>query len=129
MDDAIEIPRAVKSHLGLDTNRSWVVITEANIFAWPGPDLRPAINGDPSTIVYGHLPPTFFEHIRRKFVALARRGKTNRSNEPSSRHSSAMASRTAMAARASVERVNTAKRIVTMLTVFWISEWTTRSAT
>lgn len=74
-DDAIEIPRVVKSYLGLDAGRSWIVITEANIFAWPGPDLRPAINGDPSTIVYGYLPPNFFDHVRRKFIERARRGK------------------------------------------------------
>lgn len=29
-DDAIEIPHLVKKHLGLDDDRSWVVITEVN---------------------------------------------------------------------------------------------------
>jgi hypothetical protein len=37
--DAIEIPTETKKRLGLDTDRSWVVITEANEFLWPGPDL------------------------------------------------------------------------------------------
>jgi hypothetical protein len=39
---AVEIPAAVKRRLGLDDERSWVVLTEANRFIWPGPDLRPS---------------------------------------------------------------------------------------
>jgi hypothetical protein len=38
---AIEIPSAVKRHLGLDEERSWVILDEVNDFAWPGFDLRP----------------------------------------------------------------------------------------
>jgi hypothetical protein len=33
---------ADKCCLGLDEPRSWVVLTEANRFPWPDPDLRPA---------------------------------------------------------------------------------------
>ena len=40
--DAIEIPLETKKRLGLDSERSWIMITEANEFVWPGPDLRPA---------------------------------------------------------------------------------------
>ena len=36
--DAVEIPPALKAHLGLG---SWIVVTETNDFLWPGPDLRP----------------------------------------------------------------------------------------
>jgi hypothetical protein len=39
--DAVEIPAALKAHLGLDDLRSWIVVTETNDFPWPGPDLRP----------------------------------------------------------------------------------------
>jgi hypothetical protein len=39
-EDAIEIPPATKQRLRLDSERSWIVITEANEFVWPGPDLR-----------------------------------------------------------------------------------------
>jgi hypothetical protein len=45
---AVEIPAAVKRRLNLDDERSWVVLTEANRFTWPGPDLRPlrpGVNG------------------------------------------------------------------------------------
>jgi hypothetical protein len=38
--DAIEIPAAVKARLRLDSERSWIVVNEANRFGWPGPDLR-----------------------------------------------------------------------------------------
>ena len=39
---AVELPAATKRRLGLDDERSWVVLTEANRLLWPGPDLRPA---------------------------------------------------------------------------------------
>lgn len=41
---AVEIPRRVKEHLGLDGERSWVVLDEFNVFTWPGFDLRPIKN-------------------------------------------------------------------------------------
>jgi hypothetical protein len=58
--DAIEIPAITKKRVGLDAERSWIVVSEGNEFRWPGPDLRPAINGDLSSIVFGMLPPRFF---------------------------------------------------------------------
>jgi len=66
---AVEIHPAVKRRLGLDEARSWVVLTEANRFIWPGPDLRPAIKGDASSVAYGLLPYVMFEDIRLKFIA------------------------------------------------------------
>ncbi|MEB2847095.1 plasmid maintenance toxin (PemK-like) [Rhizobiales bacterium RZME27] len=68
-DDAIEIPSATKRRLGLDDERSWVVLTESNRFAWPGPDIRTV---DSDSGYYGPLPPALFEQIKTKFVALAR---------------------------------------------------------
>lgn len=75
---AIEIPAATKARLGLDAERSWVVLTEANRFIWPGPDLRPARMGDPGSVAYGLLPARFFNELRQKFIALvkARRAGT-----------------------------------------------------
>lgn len=55
--DAIEVPPTTKSRLELDFERSWIVITEANEFIWPGPGLRPIPGRDTSTIVHGALPP------------------------------------------------------------------------
>jgi hypothetical protein len=37
----MEIPPAVKRHLGLDDQPSWIVLDEFNVFTWPGYDLRP----------------------------------------------------------------------------------------
>lgn len=69
---ALEIPRGTKLRLGLDDERSWIVLTEANQFFWPGPDLRPIPNSKPRTAIYGLLPQNFFELMRGKFVAALR---------------------------------------------------------
>ena len=52
---AVEIPLAVKTHLGLDSERSWIVVTEGNEFIWPGYDLRKLPHSD--RYDYGFLPP------------------------------------------------------------------------
>lgn len=75
---AIEIPQATKLRLGLDAERSWVVLTEVNRFVWPGPDLRPRVPGDPDSVVYGVLPYGFFEILRLRFVDLVRRRQAAR---------------------------------------------------
>ena len=67
---AVEIPAAVKARLGLDSERSWVVLTELNEFIWPGPDLRPAVSGDLASAAYGFLPPGLFRVIRDRYLAL-----------------------------------------------------------
>ncbi len=71
-DDALELPQRTKDRLGLDSDRSWIVLTEANIFAWPGPDLRFVEGRGPETSVYGMLPPQFTATIRERFVKLLR---------------------------------------------------------
>lgn len=68
--EAIELPAAIKQHLGLDTERSWIVLNESNLFEWPGPDLRRVGDRDDSSLAYGFLPPRFFAELRRRFVAL-----------------------------------------------------------
>ena len=46
------------------------LLTEANSFDWPGPDLRPTdSNAEPTDIAYGLLPQNLFEKIRDKFLA------------------------------------------------------------
>jgi len=69
-DDAaagVEIPRAVKQHLGLDDQRSWVVVSQGDQFVWPGHDLRKARGSD--RYDYGFLPPRFFYQILTAFRA------------------------------------------------------------
>lgn len=67
--DALEIPAPVKERLGLDGERSWVVVSEANMFAWPGPDLRFLPGKGPDSAAYGFLPPKLFRIIRERFLA------------------------------------------------------------
>ncbi|HLG63093.1 MAG TPA: hypothetical protein VKY19_14230 [Ktedonosporobacter sp.] len=69
---AVEIPQQTKQRLGLDDERSWIVLSEANRFLWPGPDLRVAKPSNPSSVVYGYLPANFFELVRAKFIAAAK---------------------------------------------------------
>jgi hypothetical protein len=71
---AVEVPYNTKRRLGLDSDRSWVVLSEANLFSWPGPDLRPAVNGDLSTIAYGLLPRSLFYETRDGFANAFRYG-------------------------------------------------------
>ncbi|WP_245273750.1 plasmid maintenance toxin (PemK-like) [Mesorhizobium sp. WSM3224] len=66
--NAIEIPAAVKLRLRLDGERSWIILTESNRFAWPGPDIRPL---DTESGYYGPLPPALFAAVKRRFVAIA----------------------------------------------------------
>lgn len=66
-DVGIEIPQAVKGHLGLDRDRSWVIVSECNIDSWPSPDLR-QIPERLGTFAYGHIPPRLFKIIRDAFV-------------------------------------------------------------
>ncbi len=70
-EDAIEIPTATRSRLGLDGERSWVVVSEVNRFVWPGPDLAP-VPGDPRRFDYGFLPPRLFKKITSQIVDRAR---------------------------------------------------------
>jgi hypothetical protein len=69
--NAVEIPARAKARLGLDGERSWIVVTEANEFIWPGPDLRPV--GPGGSFALGYLPPDLFRKVRNAFVKEWRR--------------------------------------------------------
>ena len=75
---ALELPTVVKQHLGLDAERSWVVLSESNLFDWPGPDLRRVGDRDDSSVAYGFLPPRFFAEVRRRFLALEAAARSTR---------------------------------------------------
>jgi hypothetical protein len=75
--DALEIPATTKERFGLDSERSWVVLSEANDFIWPGPDLRPVPGSEPGTVEYGFLPPGFMRVLRER---LGRRWKERRTS-------------------------------------------------
>lgn len=67
---AVEMPPPVKRHLGLDDERSWIVVAEGNEFLWPGYDLRRIPNTD--RYDYGFLPPRFFQRVLEAFLACYR---------------------------------------------------------
>jgi len=67
-DLAVEIPAQTKRRLGLDDQRSWIMVTDANRFLWPGPDLRPREPGVAESVVYGYLPASVFNAVRDKLA-------------------------------------------------------------
>jgi len=71
---AVELPPAVKAHLGLDEARSWVIVSEGNRFLWPGYDLKP-IRGSRGRFDYGFLPPRLFRTIVERFAETWRAGQ------------------------------------------------------
>ncbi|OWK18671.1 growth inhibitor PemK [Mesorhizobium amorphae CCBAU 01583] len=71
---AIELPPAVKRHLGLDGERSWVMLHEGNRFAWPGYDLRP-VPHSADRYDYGLLPPRLFLSMVERFKAVWETGR------------------------------------------------------
>jgi hypothetical protein len=72
---AIEIPTVTKARLGLDAQRSWIICNEANVFAWPGPDLRAAGGQKPPSVWYGPLPPKLATAAREKLRDFAKAGR------------------------------------------------------
>jgi hypothetical protein len=73
---AIEVPAVTKNRLGLDADRSWIVLNESNEFFWLGPDLRRNRGKGDSSVAYGLLPPGFYAELKRRFVALAEASKS-----------------------------------------------------
>jgi hypothetical protein len=71
--DAVEIPAPIKRHLGLDAERSWVVVSEGNEFVWPGYDLRKIARQN--RYDYGFLPPRFFNQVLAAFLRLHPSGR------------------------------------------------------
>lgn len=76
---ALEIPPRVKAHLGLDLERSWIILDEFNVFVWPGFDLRP-IKGKHGRVDYGFLPPRLFEKMIEKIEELRQHGKIDQTS-------------------------------------------------
>jgi hypothetical protein len=75
---ALELPPAVKEHLGLDAGCSWVILSESNLFEWPSPDLRRVGDRGDSSVAYGFLPPRLFAELRRRFLALEAAARSKR---------------------------------------------------
>ena len=67
--DAIALPPAVRRHLGLGEEESFIVTTEANAFVWPGPDVRPIPGSNPARIIYGRVPDELLRMGALSFLA------------------------------------------------------------
>lgn len=68
--EAIELPPRVKQALGLDNDRSWIVLDEVNQFAWPGYDIRP-VTGSKDRFAYGFIPPKLYDTVIGRILELA----------------------------------------------------------
>jgi hypothetical protein len=73
---AVELPEATKRRLRLDDDRSWIILTDANRFVWPGPDLRFSRPGDAASAAYGLLPANVFHEVRTRFIAAIKTRKS-----------------------------------------------------
>ena len=71
----VEIPVAIRRHLGLDEAPGWIIVSEGNEFQWPGYDLGQRSDG---SFVFGFLPPRFFKRVLAAFIALHRTAKAKR---------------------------------------------------
>ncbi len=65
---AVEIPPSSRARLGLQREACWVVVSETNLFAWPGPDLR-RTETDEKSFLYGALPAAFLRQVKVAFAA------------------------------------------------------------
>lgn len=72
-DMGIELPASTKARLGLDGDRSWVIINDVNRFVWPGSDLRP-VRPAGAGFCYGLLPRSLYVKVRDRMLALAKAG-------------------------------------------------------
>ena len=59
--DGLEIPIRIKRHLGLDSERSWIILSELNEIDWSDPGIIPIAK---NRWVYGFLPAAFAEQLR-----------------------------------------------------------------
>ena len=62
--NGVFVPAAIKRHLGLDDEDSWIITTEVNRFIWPGPDIRPAKGED--NPLHGAIPARLFEQVKKQ---------------------------------------------------------------
>ena len=73
---ALAVPDDVKGLMGLSRTRpAWVIIDDANVFAWPGYDLVPQPGGG---FVRGVVTRGFFQLVRSAVSAAHRRKRPRR---------------------------------------------------
>jgi hypothetical protein len=73
--EAVELPPDVKSRLGLDAERSWILTHELNAFFWPGPDIQTIEDVDDRTFAYGRLPGALYQRVLQAILKHQRAGR------------------------------------------------------
>ena len=58
-----------------------VIVTDLNVFIWPGIDIFPVPRMPSGTYAYGFLPPLLFERIRERIMAIGSAGTATRRTE------------------------------------------------
>ena len=53
------------------------MLSEANDFFWPGPDLRVLPGQGPETSIYGTLPPSLFKSLQQRLAERYRAGRVS----------------------------------------------------
>lgn len=66
-NQGVEIPPRVKQHLGLDTERSWIIISEVNEIHWTDPGIIPV---SAERWEYGFLPQMLAQTVLDAIRAL-----------------------------------------------------------
>lgn len=66
---ALQVPVKLQKWLGLDDQPCWIYTGQMNVFAWPGPDLRPAgylsrRKDAEGSCVIAPLPTDWFETVK-----------------------------------------------------------------
>ncbi len=59
----VEIPAAVRRALGLDSERCWIVVTEANVDEWPNAGIA-LVPRSRKSFAYGFLPPDLYSVVK-----------------------------------------------------------------
>lgn len=66
--EGIELNHALKRRLGLDDEKSWLILTEVNIFRWRGPDVYPVFKDGSNLLEYGKIPDAMIRRARDHMI-------------------------------------------------------------
>lgn len=71
--NALPVPNSIAKGIGFEAARqSWLILDEANVFAWPGYDLVPQGNG---RFARGTVTASFFRQVVHAVLAIRSRGR------------------------------------------------------
>ena len=79
--DAVALTTDAARALGLDGQEHWIVVSEANAFVWPGPDIRPVPSRRPTTFTYGAVPRGLLRRVVTAYLERAGRVRVARRTE------------------------------------------------